>query len=186
MPTADLENARAELEAAGKGSGRWAFMIDTDLAQDALMRRRYDEAVTLLLRLADEGRRVRRDSHRMCWVLGALAVTLLELRRHTEAHSAVREMLPHALQSSMLAPLAHLVGWYLADTGRPDDAALLVGAGDCTAANPVRRIVENVRPYAMTLLETALPAARLAALLAEGAQIDERTLGRIARGDARR
>jgi predicted ATPase/DNA-binding winged helix-turn-helix (wHTH) protein len=167
-----LERTLARLRAAGDGEGRGAFTLLTHLAEDCVLRGRFDEAAQRFSALAEQGRRQRRDFYRMAFLLPQLAAALAETGRLEEARAVVLEALTPLQHAALRGDYAPDLALVAARRGDPALAARLLGAGDsCLARAGNRRLLLQRRSHERTLalLHATHPKALVDEWMGEGA-----------------
>jgi predicted ATPase/DNA-binding winged helix-turn-helix (wHTH) protein len=170
----ELRVALQRLEAAGEGDGRSAFVMRTDLAVDDLAQEHFEEARRRLEALADQGRRQRRDPHRMSVLMAHWALALAELDRPAEARAVVLEGLPHLQRTGLWGVYAPVIALVAATSGNTQSAAHWLGAGNAQLVRSglCRSLIERrAELHLMTLLEAAHPKTQIDAWMAEGAAL---------------
>jgi predicted ATPase/DNA-binding winged helix-turn-helix (wHTH) protein len=171
-----IERTLARLRATGDGEGRGAFTLLTHLAEDSMLRGRFDEAAERFGALAELGRRQRRDIYRMGFLLPQLAAALAETGRLDEARAVALEALTPLQHTAMHGDYAPELALVAARRGDVALAARLLGAGDhCLARAGNRRQLLQQRAYerTRTLLLATQPKARVEAWVAEGAALGD-------------
>ena len=179
-----LERTLARLRAAGDGDGRGAFTLRTHLAEDSVLRGRFDEAAERFGGLAELGRRQRRDMYRMAFLLPQLAAALAETDRLDEARAVALESLTPLQHTALRGDYAPDLALVAARRGKVALAARLLGAGDsCLARAANRRPLLQRRAHERTLvlLLAAHPKAHVDAWLAEGASLGDEMFVRLPR-----
>jgi predicted ATPase/DNA-binding winged helix-turn-helix (wHTH) protein len=177
-----LEQLLSRLAAAGEGDGRAAFMLRTHLAEDSLLRERFEEAAERFGALAELGRRQRRDVYRMCFVLGPLIVALTETGRLDEATAVALEALPLLQHTGMRADYAPALALVVARRGDLPVAARMLGAGDAhlERAGGCRLLLERrARERVVALLQAHHCAAEIERWMNEGASLGEEAFARL-------
>jgi len=174
----------ARLQAAGDGEGRGAFTLRTHLAEHCVLRGRFDEAAERFGTLAELGRRQRRDTYRMAFLLPQFAAALAETGRLDEARAVALESLTPLQHTALRGDYAPDLALVAARRGNAALAARLLGAGDsCLARAANRRPLLQRRAHERTLalLGAAHPQARIDAWLAEGAALGDEMFVRLPR-----
>ena len=153
----------ADLQAAGEGNGRWAFVIRSELAFDALWRGRLDEAAQRLRELVDGAG------------VGDARLALTETGRLDEAHQLAIEAAPQLVRTGLWVRFGAGYALLAAKAGRAQDAARMLGAVDAhrkrSGTRPTRNMAQ-VRERVVTSIAGCAGATQIGAWLGEGASLD--------------
>lgn len=177
-----LNDALIELESAGEGDGRWAFLIRTDLAIESLFRDKVDEAVQGLRQLVDLGHRQRQDSIGMCPVLAWLAFALAEHGKLDDACEVALEGAQHLKRSGLWPRLGPTFALLAAKRGHAGDAARMIGAIDAHSKRSGARrprVLQRVRDRTLSMIEETHPKPQVDIWLSEGAALDGDAFARL-------
>ena len=178
----ELPAMLARLRSEGNGAGRAAFAIHTHLAEECLLRGRFEEGAGRLLALAEQGRQQRRDAVRMMLAFRPLILALTELDRLGQAREVVVEAMPLVRWFGFGQVFAPVLALFAARGGRLDTAARLLAAGEARrsrAGGRLELIGRHAEQKVRGLLAAAHADDQLSAWFREGAALNDEEFDRL-------
>lgn len=182
-PLATLNAALIELETAGEGVGRWAFLIRTELALNALCRGHTEEAILGLRALVELGRTQRQDSVSMGPVLASLMLALAELESVDDASEVATESAQQLKRSGLWPRFGTNFAFLAAKRGHAESAARMIGAVDAHLARSgshATPALQRARTGTLSLIATTHPLAQVQTWISEGALLEGDAFTRLA------
>ncbi|MGJ7512694.1 ATP-binding protein, partial [Variovorax sp. GT1P44] len=128
--TTAINAALADLDAAGEGGGRWAFIVRSNLALEPLLRGEAGEAANRLQVLAEQGNLQGQGSEGLGQVLSYLVLALVQQGELGAASGAAINAAQHLKRSAQWPIFGSSLALLAAKLGNLKGAALMIGAID--------------------------------------------------------
>lgn len=176
------------LQATGEGSGRWAYLIRTELALEALSRGHAGEAADALYALVELGRVQQQDSIGMGPVLAALTWALTELGRLDEAAALAADAAQQLNRAALWMKLGTRLAFLAARLGNLHQAAAMIGAIDAQASRTGTRLspeMSHARARVLSEIAITHTPQQIESWRVGGSTLDSDALTRLAQAACR-